>query len=181
MVVTQPVTGQDIPMLILVTLFLFPALMSFAASSDLFTMTISNRISLALICGFLGIAVWTGMSGTDMLWHLACGLTVLVVTFSLFAFGWIGGGDAKLAAATGVWLGFSNIMEYGTTASLLGGGLTLAIMYLRGMDLPPRLAALDWFARIHNKDNGIPYGIALAAAGLILYPQTSVWLAAASA
>ena len=31
-----------------IRLLLFPALMAFAASSDLFTMTISNRLSLAL-------------------------------------------------------------------------------------------------------------------------------------
>ena len=167
-------------MLILITLFLFPALMSFAASTDLVTMTISNRISLALLAGFFALAVWTGMSLQDMLWHLFCGLSVLVITFSLFTFGWIGGGDAKLAAATGVWLGFANIVEYGTTASLLGGGLTLAIMYLRGIDMPPRLAGLEWLMRIHNKDNGVPYGIALAAAGLILYPQTAVWHAVAA-
>ena len=33
----------------IVRLSLFPALMAFAAASDLFTMTISNRISLAII------------------------------------------------------------------------------------------------------------------------------------
>ena len=36
-----------------IRLLLFPALMAFAASSDLFTMTISNRLSLALAGGFL--------------------------------------------------------------------------------------------------------------------------------
>ena len=38
-------------------LLLFPALMAFAAASDLFTMTISNRVSLALIAGFVALAV----------------------------------------------------------------------------------------------------------------------------
>ena len=32
-----------------VKLLLFPAMMAFAASSDLFTMTISNRIALILV------------------------------------------------------------------------------------------------------------------------------------
>ena len=36
----------------LARLFLFPALMAFAAASDLLTMTISNRVSLLLIAGF---------------------------------------------------------------------------------------------------------------------------------
>ena len=167
-------------MLVLIALFLFPAMMSFAASSDLFTMTISNRISLALLAGFPLLAFATGMPGDAILWHLACGLCVLVVTFTLFAFGWIGGGDAKLAAATGVWLGFAHIVEYGLIASFLGGLLTLGIVQMRGMDMPPRLAEIDWFARIYNKKNGVPYGIALAVAGLMLYPDTAIFTAIAS-
>ena len=167
-------------MLVLIALLLFPALMSFAASSDLFTMTISNRISLALIAGFPLLAFASGLPGSTILWHLACGFTVLVVTFALFSFGWIGGGDAKLAAATGVWLGFGHIVEYGLIASFLGGILTLGIVHLRGMDMPPRLVEFDWFARIYNKNNGVPYGIALAVAGLVLYPDSTIFAAIAS-
>ena len=36
-----------------IRLLLFPALMAFAASSDLFTMTISNRVTLVLVGGLL--------------------------------------------------------------------------------------------------------------------------------
>ena len=39
-------------------------------------------------------------------------LAVLVVTFMFFARGWIGGGDAKLAAATALWLGFDQLLNY---------------------------------------------------------------------
>ena len=41
-------------------LMFFPALMAFAAASDLFTMTISNRVSLALAAGFLALAFASG-------------------------------------------------------------------------------------------------------------------------
>ena len=49
-----------------IRLTLFPAMMAFAASSDLFTMTIANRVSLALIGGFALLALLTGMSGADL-------------------------------------------------------------------------------------------------------------------
>jgi prepilin peptidase CpaA len=29
-----------------------------------------------------------------------------------------------------------------------------------------------WLVRLHNPKEGVPYGIALAAAGLLVYPQT---------
>ena len=40
-----------------IRLLLFPALMAFAASSDLFTMTISNRVTLVLVAGFFALAL----------------------------------------------------------------------------------------------------------------------------
>ena len=39
-----------------IKLTLFPAMMAFAASSDLFTMTIANRVSLILVAGFALLA-----------------------------------------------------------------------------------------------------------------------------
>ena len=41
----------------LARLLLFPALMAFAAASDLLTMTISNRVSLGLVAGFFLLAL----------------------------------------------------------------------------------------------------------------------------
>ena len=84
----------------LVRLLLFPALMAFAAVSDLTTMKISNRISLLLLAGFVLLAAVSGMSWHAISMHLVAGVVVLVLAFGCFAAGWIGGGDAKLAAAT---------------------------------------------------------------------------------
>jgi prepilin peptidase CpaA len=158
------------------TLTVFPALMAFAASSDLFTMTISNRISILLVVGFAGLAAGTGMTLEAVLAHCGAGLAVLAVAFILFARGWIGGGDAKLAAATALWLGFGHLYEYLLYASLLGGALTLALLEFRKHALPALLARRPWIERLHKIDGGIPYGIALAAAALLIYPSTQ-WMA----
>ncbi len=166
-------------MLQLATLVLFPALMAYAASSDLITMTISNRISIALLFGFVALGLAGGLSWQVIVVdHLACGAAVLALTFALFAFGWIGGGDAKLAATTAVWLGWSNLFDYGLAASFLGAVLTFGIIYFRKFALPQALEGRDWLARLHAAGNGVPYGIALAAAGLAIYPDTALWSAA---
>jgi prepilin peptidase CpaA len=161
-----------------VRLILFPALMAFAASSDLLTMTISNRVSLILAGGFVLLAVATGMSFNDILWHLAAAGIVLVVAFVFFSRGWIGGGDAKLAAATALWLGFDHLLPYLIYASLFGGALTLLLIQFRLAPLPAMLARQPWVLRLHDRNGGVPYGIALAAAALAVYPQTQ-WMAAA--
>jgi prepilin peptidase CpaA len=154
-------------------LLLFPALMAFAASSDLLTMTISNRVALALVAGFFAVALATGMSTAVMASHVGAALLVLVFAFAFFTRGWIGGGDAKLAAATVLWLGFDHTMTYLIWSSLLGGALTIALLKVREYPLPALLARQDWAVRLHSVDAGIPYGIALAAAALLVYPETS--------
>lgn len=162
------------------TLVLFPAMMVFAAFSDLFTMTISNRVSIVLAIGFFVLAFALRLPLPVIGQHLACGFAVLVLTFVFFAFRWIGGGDAKLASATALWLGFDHLWDYGIYAALLGGALTLGILALRHWPLPRLLITQGWIARLHDQDSGVPYGIALAIAGLLLYPETRIWLSAAS-
>jgi prepilin peptidase CpaA len=160
-----------------VRLLLFPALMAFAASSDLFTMTISNRVALILVAGFFVLAMFSGMNLNAVLWHTVAALTVLAVTFTFFARGWIGGGDAKLAAATALWLGFDHLLPYLIYASIFGGALTLALLQFRQMPLPASLAEQRWVLRLHDAGGGVPYGIALAAAALLIYPDTP-WMRA---
>ena len=154
-------------------LMLFPAMMAFAASSDLLTMTISNRVSLILAGGYFGLGAASGMGGADMLMHLAAGTAVLVAGFVCFARGWMGGGDAKLAAATALWLGFGHLFDYLIYASLFGGALTILLLQYRMLPFPRFLANQQWATRLHEKDCGVPYGIALAAAGLCVYPDTA--------
>jgi prepilin peptidase CpaA len=158
-----------------IRLLVFPALMAFAASSDLFTMTISNRVSLALIAGFAAMAFMNGMSAGDLLAHVEAAALVLVVTFVFFACGWIGGGDAKLASATALWFGFDHLLVYLLYASIFGGVLTFALIRFRLMPLPQTLAEQEWVNRLHRLDGGVPYGIALAAAALLVYPETT-WM-----
>jgi prepilin peptidase CpaA len=160
-----------------VRLLLFPALMAFAASSDLLTMTISNRLSLALAGGFFLLTLITGMALHAFALHLAAGGLVLVIAFIFFSQGWIGGGDAKLVAATALWFGFDHLMDYLIYASLFGGALTLMLLQFRKLPLPAPLARQGWIVRLHETGAGIPYGIALAAAALAVYPKTG-WMPA---
>jgi prepilin peptidase CpaA len=158
-----------------IRLLLFPAMMAFAASSDLLTMTISNPVSLILVAGFLALALVSGMSAAELGGHFGAGALVLALAFTCFACGWIGGGDAKLAAATALWLGFDQLLPYLLYASVLGGVLTFGLIQFRLMPLPAALAGQVWAERLHRMDTGIPYGIALAASALLIYPYTS-WM-----
>ena len=158
-------------------LLLFPALMAFAASSDLLTMTISNRLSVALAAGFLVLVPVTGMSISAVGMHLGAATLVLAVCFVFFVRGWIGGGDAKLAAAIALWFGFEHLLDYLLYATLLGGALTIILLQFRRLPLPGLLARQGWIQRLHEHGGDVPYGIALAAAAMLIYPHT-VWMPA---
>jgi prepilin peptidase CpaA len=161
----------------LARLLLFPALMAFAAASDLFTMTISNRVSILLAAAFLVLAVASGMAPSDVLSHLGAGALVLAIAFFCFAMGWVGGGDAKVAAAAALWFGFGHLMNYLLYASLFGGVLTILLLQMRQWPLPYALTGQTWLLRLHAKESGIPYGIALAIGALMIYPETD-WVKA---
>jgi prepilin peptidase CpaA len=171
-------SGADAMLVDAVRLLLFPAVMAFAASSDLLTMKISNRIPLLLVGGFAVLAVIDGMPLVDVGNHLAAGLLVLAVCFGFFTCGWIGGGDAKFVSATALWFGWVELYEYLVIASLFGGILTILILEFRRRMLPPILANQPWLARLHDPNGDVPYGIALAAAALAMYPSTA-WMKAA--
>jgi prepilin peptidase CpaA len=135
-------------------------------------MKISNRLPLALVLGFFLAAFVIGMPLVEIGWHLTAAAVVLIVAFGCFSFGWIGGGDAKFAAATALWFGFSHLMDYLLMAAMLGGVLTLLILTARQWPLPLFFARQPWILRLHDMKSGIPYGIALALAGLLVYPDT---------
>ena len=162
-------------MLSTIALLLFPAGMALAAASDLLTMKISNRLVLLLVAAFFGLALALQLPLEMLALHMACALVVLAAGITFFALGWMGGGDAKLAAATALWLGFGLTLPYLLYAAVLGGALTLAILGLRRLPLMPILARDDWLERLHNPKSGVPYGIALAIAGLMTYSGSTIF------
>jgi prepilin peptidase CpaA len=156
----------------------FPGLMALSASTDLMTMTIPNAIPLALALGYLALAAALGVPPETVALGLSCGLAMLAAAFFLFWRNWIGGGDAKLAAAIALWLGWGAIADFALSASICGGLLTLGILALRMQPLPEALARRAFIARLTCPGAGVPYGVALAVAGLIQFPRSPVWLAA---
>jgi prepilin peptidase CpaA len=157
-------------------LMVFPVAMAFAAANDLFTMKIPNRIPLALFAGFVVVAVFARMPLEAFGIHLAIGFAVLAATFALFSFGLLGGGDAKLLAAGAVWIGPEHILEYLLFITIFGGALSLLILAYRKFLPATALALPGWALRLHEDKGPIPYGIAIAAGALVVFPTTPLFL-----
>ena len=158
-------------------LLAFPIAMAFAAANDLFTMTIPNKISLALIATFAAAAAYAGLPFDQVATHVGVGAAALAVGFTLFAFNLLGGGDAKLLAAGALWIGADFAIPFVAYITIFGGILSLVILAYRRFVPAHALALPAWAMRLHTAGGGIPYGIAIAAAGLAVYPNTPLFLA----
>jgi prepilin peptidase CpaA len=130
-----------------------------------------------LVLAFFPLAVLAGLGVWTILDHVAAGVLMLALGVLLFMPGWFGGGDAKLLAAIGLWIGTENLMAYMLWVALAGGVIAAAFLAARSVPLPRVLLGEAWALRLHRHDSGIPYGLALAAGALLVYPQTA-WFSA---
>jgi prepilin peptidase CpaA len=131
-----------------------------------------------VVAVFAAVAPMTGMSWEAYGMHFAaCGL-VLAVTFGLFAMGGMGGGDAKLLAATSLWMGFGfTLLQYLVFTTLIGGALTMAIISYRKSAMSVFTAHNPFLRHFADDKNGVPYGIALGIGGMLVFPASPlvVW------
>jgi prepilin peptidase CpaA len=159
-------------------LLLFVFAMLSAAVSDFMTYKIRNNLILTLLLAYLAFAPIVGIPSQDIGRSVAVAGVVLFLSFALFAAGWIGGGDAKLASVTTLWLGADNAFPYLLFLSMLGGVLAVVVYFCRTWPLPERLANTVWIARLRGRAEGaeLPYGVAITLAGLCVLPSTP-WMA----
>ncbi len=157
-----------------IALLIFPIFMAYSAASDLLTMRLSNRLTASLGVAFLVMALLTRMPMEIFLAHFGSGVFMLLIGFGMFSRGWIGGGDAKLAAGIALWIGWANLLDYLLLATMAGGVLSLIVLQWRRMTIPALLVNVTWLTRLHDRNEGVPYGVALALAALHVYAQAPI-------
>lgn len=157
-------------------ILIFPALVIVAALKDATSYTIPNWISLALIAAFFPAGLIAGMPASTMGLHAGVGFATLIVGMGMFAAGWIGGGDAKLFAAAGLWLGWPASATYLLVTGVAGGALALGLLALRSLWLRPYVTGVGpaWFSRLAEPGENVPYGVAIAVGALVAFPASPV-------
>ncbi|MEH3040107.1 MAG: prepilin peptidase [Sphingomonas paucimobilis] len=142
--------GIVVPWLALALLLL----LLLAGIEDARTREIANWKNAAI--ALLALPWWwaNGLSGVDMAWQLGVALIVFALFFAAFVAGQMGGGDVKMIAALALWLPPGGVLSMLMVMSLLGGALTLLFLADR------------WRLRAAQVAE-IPYGIAIAVAGML--------------
>ena len=157
-----------------VALIAFPMLVIVAAMRDMTSFTIPNWISLATVAAFAPVALLAGLSLPAVGLGLGLGAAALVLGMIMFALGWIGGGDAKLMAACGVWLGWSAFLPFLVLTGAAGGALALALLALRKANFWLPLKMPTWMRRLATPGENVPYGVAIAAGALAVFPTSPI-------
>ena len=126
----------------------------FSIYSDIRYRLIYNKVTMAIAAAAPVYWYASGSFGlTDIGLHLLVGAVAFAFFALFFYLGMMGGGDVKLFAALSLWFHWIVVLRMMFYASLAGGAVTiifLIIHKLKQKDGPPR----------------IPYGVAIAAAGL---------------
>jgi prepilin peptidase CpaA len=137
----------------------FWLLLAAAAISDLRSLRISNTIVVLTFAAALAVLVLARHQSGPWWQHVAAFAIMLGTGILLFSLGWIGGGDAKLAAAAAVLFDLRELIWFVAATALAGGLLTIVLMLLRRWAL--RGGASRWQGLA--KGRTIPYGVAIAA------------------
>jgi prepilin peptidase CpaA len=162
-------------MLPLVALAVFPAALLIAAANDLYEFKIPNWVSATLFVSyFFGWALLA--APLDLLGEaLLLGACGLAAGFALFAAKIFGGGDAKLIAAILPWIGLAGLMNFLVNMAFAGALLAIALLVFRKTPPLPIYAHAPWVMRLHGRPKDIPYAVAIAAGGLLSFPQTPLF------
>ena len=163
-----------------VIFLVFPLCLSVAALTDLFTMTIPNRVSLILAGAFFLVALLAGLPLPVIGMHLAAAAIVFSVCFTLFALNVMGGGDAKLLSAASLWFGYDqSLLFFLIYVAYIGGAVTIAIVLLRAQRSTITAMGISLPSSLLNAKK-IPYGIAIGVGGFMAYPSSPLMEAAIS-
>lgn len=163
------VLGADsFELLVVVIACTFPALLSLAAVGDVLRYLIPNTLCLGLALLAIPAMALSGADVTTILWHGVVGMLVLVVVSLLFFRGMIGGGDVKLLAAAAIWTGWPLIVPLLIYTACAGGLIAVALLLARRCTRN-REFQQAWLGKLLNPSSGLPYGVAIAIAGWIVW------------
>src|SRR3981081_520339 len=151
-------------------IMVFAVVMAVAAFEDFRRLVIPNLLPVILCIAWpLHFAAAPSLIGA--LGAIGCALAVFLVGAALFARGFLGGGDVKLLTAATLWAGAAGTPALPGLAGGLGGEVRLVSLVPFGAQLAEASRAFlapSAISADHDAAKSVPYGVAIAGAGLIV-------------
>ena len=159
-----------------IALAFFPLIVICAGIADFTTMRIPNRLSAALLLGYILFAPLVGFPLSQMALDLTAASIVFCLGFGAFALGGMGGGDVKLMAVAALWLGLPQMAAFLLWTAVSGAVLILALLAYWSFLPQQAFLRFGWASRLNTGETRVPYGVAIASASLIVF-TSSPWMA----
>ena len=156
---------------------IFPFLMIVAGAGDALSLRIPNWLTLTIFAAFFPLAWATGMPLAVFGLHVLTAVILLVVGFTLFSFGFFGGGDAKLMAAAGIWFGSTQALPFLAFTVIAGGVLALCVFLWSVISMSWDIHDVSWAKKLSGLKPSVPYGYAFAIGAILAFPE-SWWMVA---
>lgn len=153
----------------------FPAALIVAAANDIYEFKIPNWVSLVLVGAYPLAGVALGAPASVIFEGLLVGAGGLALGFALFAGRIVGGGDAKLFAATTPWIGLAAMGEFLLYTAVAGFFLAIAMSMFRKLPILPVYSRAPWLIELHGRAKDLPYAVALGAGGFLSFSQTPLF------
>jgi prepilin peptidase CpaA len=139
------------------------------ALGDMRSRRLPSRAVLLVACLYGVDAAMAGVSIGSFATHLTAAMIASLGFALLFRFGWMGGGDVKLATAVFLWAGFTYAWPVFAIVSCSGLILGLTVLAIDRYRQPATARAPESAPRAEPR--GLPYGVPLAFGGF-----AAVWL-----
>ena len=156
----------------------FPLLMIIAGAGDALSMRIPNWLTGLIAVSFFPMAFLAGMPWVTIGIHILVGLALFLAGFALFALGLFGGGDSKLLAAAGLWLGWADLMPFLVMTAFAGGVLALCVGVWSAINTSSEIKDGSIFKHLGAIKPNVPYGYAFAVGAILAFPESG-WMALA--
>ena len=144
-----------------------------AGWTDFSGLKIPNVIPVVIAAAFFPACLSAHVAGVNVMshwwWQLGAGAAMLILTFLLFSFRIMGGGDAKLLSAFALWTGFAGLPMLLFYMAMSGALVGLATLYLNKKKPVAAPREGSWIARAQGGENRVPYGIPIVLGALIAF------------
>lgn len=164
--------------MLFLTVFLFCLAVSvgfgfMAAYGDFRGLRIPNYTALGVALSFFVAFVAVAFSAAEIFQplksHILSGLIVFIVTYLMFHFKIMGGGDSKLATAYSFWIAPALMPLFLFYVTFLGAVLGLAALIIKKTKPFSNVKTGSWLARLQAGESAVPYGIPIVIGAILTF------------
>ena len=133
-----------------------------ACVSDVRSLRIPDVYSIVVIAAFIPAFLLSPEIFGRWWEHMGALALMFILTYVMFCYGVMGGGDSKFGSALALWVGLKGLVPYVLFMGIMGGVVALASYFIKKKKPFKNPRAGSWVAEVQQGRNAVPYGVAIS-------------------